>query len=138
MRYSTTMFYVAADKSKQLLTMSFSLLVNSDEMKSCLDKTERSLADMKPGFRLLTDLSNLESMEAACTDSIVQIMDLCSTRGVGAVFTVIPDPTKDLGYTVMSLFHFSRDIRTMTFENLADAMRSLAPDDKADADTAAA
>jgi hypothetical protein len=122
------MFYVSADKSKQLLTMSFSRQVGTDEMKSCLDETRRSLGDMEPGFQLLTDLSNLESMEFACTDYVGQIMDLCSTKGVSAVFRVVPDPKADLGYTLMSLFHYSRDVRTMTFENLADAMRSLAPE----------
>ena len=108
--------------------MSFSRQVGTDEMKSCLDETRRSLGDMEPGFQLLTDLSNLESMEFACTDYVGQIMDLCSTKGVSAVFRVVPDPKADLGYTLMSLFHYSRDVRTMTFENLADAMRSLAPE----------
>ena len=123
------MFYVVADKSKQLLTMTFSRQVSMEEMKSCLDETECSLADMEPGFQLLTDLSNLESMEATCTDYIGQIMDLCSTKGVSAVFRVVPNPHTDLGYTLMSLFHYSRDVRTMTFDNLTEAMQSLAPED---------
>ena len=138
MRHCLHMFYVDANKSKQLLTMSFSRQVDMDEMKSCLDETECSLAEMEPGFQLLTDLSNLESMDSTCTVYIGQIMDLCSTRGVSAVFRVIPDPKTDLGYTLMSLFHYSRDVRIMTFENLEEAMRRLAPDDTIERDTAAA
>jgi anti-anti-sigma regulatory factor len=128
------MFYVTADKSKQLVTMTFSRQVDMDEMKSCLDQTECSLAEMEPGFQLLTDLSNLESMDSPCTAYIGQIMDLCNTRGVSAVFRVIPDPKTDLGYTLMSLFHYSQDVRTMTFENLEEAMRSLGSDGAVEGD----
>jgi hypothetical protein len=132
------MFSVDADKSKQLLTMSFSQQVCTEEMKICVDKTKCSLAGMRPGFQLLTDLSNLESMESTCADYIGQIMDLCSMKGVRAVFRVVPDPKTDLGYNLMSLFHYSQDVRTMTFENLADAMRSLAPEDALEGDAAVA
>ena len=80
------MFYVAANKSKQLLTMSFSRQVDTKEMKSRLDQTKCSLADMQPGFQLLTDLSNLEAMDSTCPPYIGKIMDLCSASGVRAVF----------------------------------------------------
>ena len=108
--------------------MHFSRQVSMEEMKSCLDETASSLADMEPGFQLLTDLSDLQSMESSCTDYIGQIMDLCSTRKVSAIFRVIPNPQTDLGYTLMSLFHYSSDVRTMTFDSLPEAMRSLGLD----------
>ena len=62
------MFHAEIDTSKRLMTMSFAQSVGSKEMKSCLAKVRGMLVDIKPGFRLLTDLSSLESMSASLCD----------------------------------------------------------------------
>lgn len=120
------MFHVHADKRKQLLTMSFSRRVDMGEMNDTIARVKSSLLKMEPGFELLTDLSDLEVMDAGCAVYIAQIMDLCSKEGVHAITMVVPDPAKDIGFAIMSRFHHRREVRTMTFESLADAMRSLA------------
>jgi hypothetical protein len=45
---------------------------------------------------------------------------------------VIPDPRKDIGFTILSQFHYGPEIRTVTFETLADAVQSLAGEDAGD------
>jgi anti-anti-sigma regulatory factor len=119
------MIHVEADKSKQLLLMSFSERVGADEMKNCLEQTRSSLVDMQPGFRLLTDLTSLEFMDSSCADYIEQIMDLCSAKGVHSIVRVVPDSKKDIGFNIMSLFHHGTDVRTMTHESLVDAIQSF-------------
>ncbi len=119
------MIHVEADKSKQLLMMSFSERVGKDEMINCVEQTRSSLVDMRPGFRLLTDLSNLEFMDSACADYIGQIMDLCDAKGVHAIARVVPDSKKDIGFNIMSLFHHGSGVHTMTHESLVDAIQSL-------------
>lgn len=120
------MFNVHSDKSGQLLTMSFSKRVGTDEMQRCIYKTKRLLTEMKPGFRLLTDLTHLEFMDACCAVYFSQVMELCNAGGVSHVTRVVPNAKLDVGFQIMSLFHFNRDVQTMEFSNLADAMRSLA------------
>ena len=44
------------------------------------------------GFRLLADLSALDSMEIACAPFIGKVMDRCNERGIKKVIRVIPDP----------------------------------------------
>lgn len=55
---------------KRLMTMSFAQNVGSKEMKSCLEKVRGMLVDIKPGFRLLTDLSSLESVATSCATDL--------------------------------------------------------------------
>ena len=80
---------------------------------------------MTPGFRMLTDLSNLESMDEACAPYLGEIMDLCKFREMKKVARVIPDPRKDIGFALISRFHYGPNIQSSTHANLADAIQSL-------------
>jgi anti-anti-sigma regulatory factor len=105
--------------------MSFSHRVGVDEMQRCVDEAKGFVADMEPGFRLLTDLSNLEFMDASCALYIGQIMDLCAAKGVAEVVRVVPDPHKDIGFALIELFHYGKQINVVTYEKMEDAVQSL-------------
>ena len=38
---------------------------------------------------------------------------------------VVPDPQKDIGYKLLSLFHYDPEVKPRTYDNLADAIKSL-------------
>ena len=80
---------------------------------------------MRPGFRVLADLTCLESMDPSGAPYIGSVMDLSVTKEVEHVVRVIPDPRKDIGLNIMSYFHYGSKIRVTICENLADAMRQL-------------
>jgi hypothetical protein len=122
------MFHAEVDTSQRVLTMSFGQHVDSGEMKSCLEKVTAMLADIKPGFRLLTDLTSLESMDAQCSVDLGEMMSLCDAKGISAVLTVVPHPNKDIGFSLLELFHYGKNVDVMTYETLADAIQSLATD----------
>ena len=113
------------DKAGRVLTMSYSKQVGPDDMKRCLGTVRDLMRDLKPGFFLLTDLSNLESMEASCALDLGAIMDLCSSKGMVNIVQVIPDPNKDIGFDLISHFHHNPPVKTQTHENLADAIKSM-------------
>ena len=83
------------------------------------------MTEMEPGFRLLTDLSGLESMDTACAPEIGAIMDLLAEKQVGTVVRVVPDPHKDIGLNILSLFHYGPEVRLITCENLTAALQTL-------------
>jgi hypothetical protein len=83
---------------------------------------------LKPGFFLLTDLSNLESMEASCAPELGAIMDQCSAKGMSTVLQVIPDPNKDIGFDLISVFHLHPSVKTQTHLSLAEAIKCLLPE----------
>ena len=119
------MFQAAADESGRVLTMSYGHRVTADEMRECLGTVRDLLADIQPGFLLLTDLSSLESMEPECAPHIGEIMDLCKAKAIKTVVRVVPDTSKDIGYNLISLFHHDPKVATRTYENLAEAIKSL-------------
>jgi hypothetical protein len=53
-------------------------------------------------------------------------MDLLNKRSVSKVVRVIPDPQKDIGLNILSLFHYRRGLPIVTCETMDEAMAALA------------
>ena len=122
------MIQVHSDKSSGTLKITFSGKVTSQDTEQWVSKAFVALDDMQPGFRLLADLSTLESMDVACAPFIGKVMDRCNERGVKKVIRVISDPRKDIGLSIMSVFHYDRHVRILTVNNLAEAEEALRQD----------
>ena len=119
------MFQVGVDKPKNLLKIIYAQHVGPEDTKRVEEAIPPLMADVRPGFRLLTDLSGLESMDLACVPYIRRMMDLCNKKGVELVVRVIPDPHKDIGMNILSLFHYRRRVRIVTCATLEEAMKAL-------------
>jgi len=119
------MFQVDVDQAKNLLRIRYAQHVGPDDTKQIEAKAPVLLAGLRPGFRLLTDMSRLESMDLACVPYIKRMMDQCNKKGVELVVRVIPEPQKDIGLNILSLFHYRRRVRIVTVKTLAEAMGVL-------------
>jgi anti-anti-sigma regulatory factor len=119
------MFSIEASDAKRLIKIIWSGQVHSDEMRRCAEEVGATAAKMRPGFRLLADMTDLDSMDSAGAPYIGSVMDICVARQVEQVVRVIPDPRKDIGLNIMSYFHYGSNVRVTICENLADAMRQL-------------
>ena len=100
------MFSVEADDINRLIKVSWSENVSADEMRECGEQLRALTADMRLGFRVLTDLTGLESMDHTGASYIAAMMDLFSAKQVGLIVRVIPDPHKDIGLNILSYFHY--------------------------------
>jgi anti-anti-sigma regulatory factor len=120
------MFSIEASDAERLIKISWSGKVNADQMRRCAEEIGVTASKMRPGFRVLADMTDLESMDSAGAPYIGSIMDLCVTKQVEYVLRVIPDPHKDIGLNIMSYFHYGSKIQVTICENVADAMRRLA------------
>jgi hypothetical protein len=120
------MFNIEIAARENLLTIRYSGATTGAEVQRCVAEVESRLNELQPGFRLLTDLTGLESMETTAVPHIRRMMDLCSQRGVAMVVRVIPDPHKDLGLNIMSPFHYERHVRIVTCQHLEQAKQALA------------
>src|SRR5215471_4164211 len=119
------MFRVDVDPAKKLLTMTFAGNVGPEELEKANAKLPSLLEQLSPGFRLLSDLSQLESMDPACLTPIKSSMDLLNQRGVSLVVRIIPDPRQDIGLSILSLFHYRRGIRIVTCDTMEEATAAL-------------
>ena len=126
------MFSIEADKSRRLVVISFAGHVTAEDAKEATQKVHETLVDIAPDFRALTDLRWLESMQTEASPYVAEIMDALARKKVRSVVRVIPDPRKDIGFTILSQFHYGPEIRTVTFETLADAVQSLAGEEARD------
>ena len=113
------------DEPKRLLVIRYNGLVRADETEKGLEQVRNGLAKLQSGFRLLADLTELDSMEVGCAPFIEKAMDMCNEKGASMVVRVIPDPHRDIGLQIMSIFHYRGDVQILTCETLAQAEEIL-------------
>ena len=109
------------DETKSLLVIRYSAAVRAEETEKGLEQIRNGLAKLQSGFRLLADLTELESMDVGCAPFIEKAMDMCNEKGASMVVRVIPDPHRDIGMQIMSIFHYRGDVQIFTCETLAQA-----------------
>jgi hypothetical protein len=120
------MFSVEADRSKRLMVISYAQHVTGDEAKEAARQVGQLLETFEPGFRILTDLRGLVSMDTGAALHIAAIMEAAASKQVALIVRVVPDPRKDIGLNILSLFHYDSDVKIVLCETLADAVVSLA------------
>jgi anti-anti-sigma regulatory factor len=116
------------DQPQSLLIVRYVGSVHPDETERGVQEAPAALAKLQSGFRLLADLTDLQSMDVACAPHIEHVMDLCNEKGVSMVVRVIPDPTRDIGMQIMSLFHYGGHVQIVTCETLSEAQEILRSD----------
>lgn len=120
------MVLVTASKARHLLYLSFIGRVERDELHQALAEVTEILKELSSGFRLLTDFGRLDSIDVKGAAEIGKVMELCDQNGVSLIVRVIPDPAKDIGMNILSLFHYHSRPRTVTCETMLGACQALA------------
>jgi len=113
------------DQPRNLFVIRYSGRIIAEDTEKGLEQIQSGLAQLPSGFRLLADLTDLEAMDAGCAPHIEKAMDLCNEKGTSLVVRVIPDPHRDIGMTIMSIFHYGGDVRILTCLSLAEAEQVL-------------
>jgi hypothetical protein len=117
------MFLATINKSKQLLCLTFVANVDVEQLARSWDEIVALVGDLKPGFRVLTDLGRLDSIGVDCRTEIAKTMELLDEKGVELIVRVVPDPKKDIGLNILSLFHYARRPRMVTCESMVEAAK---------------
>ena len=115
------------DHPQNLFTIRYSGAIGAQETEQGLAEIRARLANLTSGFRLLVDLTELERMDVACAPFIEKAMDLCNEKGASMVVRVIPDPHRDIGLQIMSIFHYGGEVQILTCQTLAEAAELLRP-----------
>jgi hypothetical protein len=120
------MFLATSNKAKRLLSLRYIHQVRPEELARAEKDLKVLLAELSPGFRLLVDLTQLESMHPDSLTVIGRMMELFDRSGVGLIVRVIPDPGKDIGFNISTVFHYPHHPQVVTCETLIEAARALA------------
>jgi hypothetical protein len=127
-RRKWSMYALEIDQSKRLLVISAAQRVTAEQAKRVAQQVRKLLQDVPPGFRVLADFRWLDSMDSGAARHVAEIMDALAEKQVASVTRVIPDPDKDIGFNILSRFHYGSEIQITTYETLADALQSFAAD----------
>ena len=120
------MYLAEFDRSQQLLKLTVSGDSLLEEAKSALENVRSLLKDVQPGFKVLADLSALVSMPTSVAPYLGEIMEACGEKGVASVVRLLPaDPSKDIGLSIISQFHYPPDVPIFTCATMEEAMHLL-------------
>lgn len=99
-------FEIVSDDERKVLRTVFRGVVTAEALAAQVQQSAELIAAMPPGFVVVTDLSEVEEMELDCVPHITRLMDLFQRAGVARVVRFIPDPGKDIGFTLLSHTHY--------------------------------
>lgn len=119
------MFLATSNRARRLVCLSYCQQVRAEELKRGREDVKTLLADVPPGFRLLVDLSQLAAMDLDCTKEIGRTMELFDRSGVGMIVRVIPEPSKDIGFNILTLFHYPHHPQIVNCKTMTEAARLL-------------
>ncbi|MFT3783797.1 MAG: hypothetical protein QM790_17435 [Nibricoccus sp.] len=118
-------FEVSINAAANQLRITLRGAIDAKAMQSCVEDVAKQLPSLKGNFKILTDLSGVQSMDAGSVPHVERLMDLCREKGTALVVRVIPKRSKDVGFNILSLFHYPRTVHIVTCTTLAEAEKAL-------------
>jgi hypothetical protein len=115
------MVLVTSSKVRRLLYISYFGRVRPADFTRQQPDLEALMAELPPDFRVLVNLGELEAMDLECMTEIGRTMELIDRRGVSLIVRVIPDPNKDIGLNIVSIFHYPHRPRIATCQSMMEA-----------------
>ena len=114
------------DDKRNVLITEFEGKIDMRQAEEFYTNFQTFLPKLGKGFKLLTDLSRAQFVDPNIQELVKRTMDLLNDQGVREIIRVIPDPERDIGFNIMSLFHYSKDVKihTVEFREEADALLS--------------
>jgi hypothetical protein len=119
------MNFVYADEAQNLLHLIFVGTLDRAAGQPLLDAVKRALLPLRPGIVVLSDLRDLKAVDKEALPCIDELMELVNAHGVRKVVRVLPAPTENFGFAIMSLFHYGHDVRFVACLQLEEAVAHL-------------
>ena len=113
------------DQKRNAVILDFSGKIDAPQAEQFYLDIQKIIPKCGKGFKLLTDLSAVQEMGQDLRNSVKKTMDLFNAKGVTKIIRVIPDPEKDIGFNIMSLFHYSKDVSFVTVPSRQEAEARL-------------
>ncbi|MBU1863239.1 MAG: GGDEF domain-containing protein [Candidatus Omnitrophica bacterium] len=109
------------NKAHNTLLITFIGHVDVQQSKLLFKRLDSELKKVASGFSLVADLSQLEAMDRDVMPDIKEMMTLCNDAGVTRISHIIPDVSKDIGFNILSVFHYSPSVKICTYRSLQEA-----------------
>lgn len=116
---------VLKDTEANLLLISMRGTIGEEEALGLEAAILDSVRELRPGFGILNDMTLLERMDLSAAPAHNRIMDACNSAGVTHVARVFGDAEKDVGFNIMSYFHYDPTVVVRAYDTIADALHAL-------------
>ena len=110
---------------RQLLYLTYAANVAPEKTGLAHEIKTELKQPLAPGFRVLADLTRLEHMDHGCAAEIGRVMELVDQAGVDLIVRVVPDASKDIGFNILTIFHYRHAPKVITCENLPEAVKTF-------------
>src|ERR1700744_4914591 len=117
------MFFATINKPKRLLYLCYIDQVSVAELERGYEELKALLDEFPSGYRMLTDMSRLESVDLNAVDIIGKTMELLEQKGLEIIVRVVPDSSKDFGFKIIGIFHYKSRPRVVMCETMLEAAR---------------
>ena len=114
------MIKLSHDKKQNRITLTYEGDVNAEEVEELYLKLQDLMPKCRRGFTVLADLSPANSVTKDSIPFIKKIMDLLNEHGISEIIRVIPDPEKDIGFSILSVFHYGKGVKVVTCQTLEE------------------
>ncbi len=102
------MFFATINKPKRLLYLCYIDHVSAAELERGYEELKALLEEFPSGYRMLTDMVRLESVDLNAVDIIGKSMELLEQKGLEMIVRVVPDSSKRLWLQDQSEFFITR------------------------------
>jgi len=113
------------DQKRNAVIIEFEGHVEPSQSEQFLADIQKVVPNDGKGFTVLTDMTALDKMDRSVQSTVTKVMDLLNAGGVTKVVRVIPDSGKDIGFNILSVFHYSKGVKILTLETREEAMQKL-------------
>ena len=114
-----------AGVNHEVLCVEFGGHVTADALRHVLEAVQQRLPALHPGFSALIDLSRLEKMDLDGGPFLAAMMEAFRGSGIGQVVRVVPNPSKDIGFNILSAIHYRGQVPVATVRSLAEAAKQF-------------
>ncbi|MFI5348346.1 MAG: cysteine hydrolase family protein [Elusimicrobiota bacterium] len=119
------MIKVNYDAEYNTVVVEFVGNVDAAQSKGLFLEVEKLLPKGRSAFKLLSDISEADTVEPEVENEIGKAMDYFNKRGVSEIFRVLPDPDLDIAFNVLSGAHYRKGVRIHTLRSREEAQTLL-------------
>lgn len=119
------MYLFEIDQSHNRMHIILAEHFTRDEARELLGKCIDRIGEVAPDYRILCDLTSLETFEHSAKLIYRRIMDLCNAAGVKKVIRVYADLMQTFGLNIMSAFHYNDTVEIVSTDSFTRARRHL-------------
>jgi len=119
------MLIATSNKANRLLLLTYVGHIQLEEVARLRGDIKTLMDELTPHVRVLADFTHYESMDVEGVMEMGRMMEMVGQIGTALVVRVIPDPHREPGLNILTVFHYKQRSQVITCRNFAEAAKVL-------------